>query len=227
MTSRDDLIRESLRRPLPLPYHPLYRFYQGGAADPGLSRPARASRRLVVRRLGGLVHLRRQQRPRWPGPGPEHRGSARRRRGHAEEPGGSLARGDGRGVLRRSPRPADRRPGEAAFPVGPVPLHAHPARAWARRHLGSPFGKTEAWILLDTPGDGREPAYAGIGFVPGTSRDLVRRRGAPDTTTPACAARCTAPRCFRVRYTSRTRGCRTTSDRAYRSSRSRSRAITS
>ena len=31
MTSRDDLIRESLRRPLPLPYHPLYRFYQGGA----------------------------------------------------------------------------------------------------------------------------------------------------------------------------------------------------
>jgi hypothetical protein len=30
-------------------------------------------------------------------------------------------------------------------PAGPVPLHAHPTRAWARRHLGSPFGKTEAW----------------------------------------------------------------------------------
>jgi mannose-6-phosphate isomerase len=52
-----------------------------------------------------------------------------------------------------------------------VPLHAHPARAWARRHLGSPFGKTEAWILLDTPGDGSEPAYAGVGFVPGIDRD--------------------------------------------------------
>jgi mannose-6-phosphate isomerase len=56
-------------------------------------------------------------------------------------------------------------------PAGQVPLHAHPTRAWAREHLGSPFGKTEAWILLDTPGDGREPAYAGIGFVPGTGRD--------------------------------------------------------
>ena len=43
-------------------------------------------------------------------------------------------------------------------PAGQVPLHAHPTRAWARRHLGSPFGKTEAWILLDTPGDGAEPA---------------------------------------------------------------------
>src|SRR5439155_462133 len=29
----------------------------------------------------------------------------------------------------------------------------------------------EAWILLDTPGDGREPAYAGIGFQPGVTRD--------------------------------------------------------
>jgi mannose-6-phosphate isomerase len=56
-------------------------------------------------------------------------------------------------------------------PAGQVPLHAHPTRAWAREHLGSPFGKTEAWILLDTPGDGSEPAYAGIGFVPGTDRD--------------------------------------------------------
>jgi mannose-6-phosphate isomerase len=49
-------------------------------------------------------------------------------------------------------------------PAGQVPLHAHPTRAWARTHLGSPFGKTEAWIILDAPGDGREPAYAGVGF---------------------------------------------------------------
>jgi len=56
-------------------------------------------------------------------------------------------------------------------PAGPVPLHAHPNRAWARKHLGSPFGKTEAWILLDTPGDGSQPAYAGVGFVPGIDRD--------------------------------------------------------
>ena len=56
-------------------------------------------------------------------------------------------------------------------PAGQVPLHAHPTRDWARQHLGSPFGKTEAWILLDTPGDGAEPAYAGIGFAPGIDRD--------------------------------------------------------
>jgi mannose-6-phosphate isomerase len=56
-------------------------------------------------------------------------------------------------------------------PAGPVPLHAHPSREWARRHLASPFGKTEAWILLDTPGDGAETAHAGIGFVDGVDRD--------------------------------------------------------
>src|SRR4029077_18029700 len=54
---------------------------------------------------------------------------------------------------------------------------------WARQHLGSPFGKTEAWILLDTPGDGTEPAYAGIGFQPGVTRewvaDAVRRHDNP------------------------------------------------
>jgi mannose-6-phosphate isomerase len=68
-------------------------------------------------------------------------------------------------------------------PAGQVPLHAHPDRAWAREHLDSPHGKTEAWILLDTPGDGNEPAYAGIGFRPDVSRadfeQAVRRRDRP------------------------------------------------
>lgn len=31
-----------------------------------------------------------------------------------------------------------------------LPVHAHPDRAFARAHLGSQFGKTEAWIVLDT-----------------------------------------------------------------------------
>jgi mannose-6-phosphate isomerase len=31
-----------------------------------------------------------------------------------------------------------------------LPVHAHPDRAFAERHLGSPFGKTEAWIVLAT-----------------------------------------------------------------------------
>jgi mannose-6-phosphate isomerase len=31
-----------------------------------------------------------------------------------------------------------------------LPVHAHPDRAFAREHFGSPFGKTEAWIVLAT-----------------------------------------------------------------------------
>ena len=37
-----------------------------------------------------------------------------------------------------------------------LPVHAHPSRAFAREHLGSPFGKTEAWIVLATRGDDAE-----------------------------------------------------------------------
>jgi mannose-6-phosphate isomerase len=37
-------------------------------------------------------------------------------------------------------------------PAERLPVHAHPDRAFARRHFGSPFGKTEAWIVLETRG---------------------------------------------------------------------------
>jgi mannose-6-phosphate isomerase len=37
-----------------------------------------------------------------------------------------------------------------------LPVHAHPDRAFARNAFGSPFGKTEAWIVLDTRGDDAE-----------------------------------------------------------------------
>lgn len=46
-----------------------------------------------------------------------------------------------------------------------LPVHAHPPRPFARRHLGSSFGKTEAWVVLairEVPG---EPApHVRIGF---------------------------------------------------------------
>jgi mannose-6-phosphate isomerase len=35
-----------------------------------------------------------------------------------------------------------------------LPVHAHPDRSFARRHLDCPFGKTEAWVVLDTPPGG-------------------------------------------------------------------------
>ena len=32
-----------------------------------------------------------------------------------------------------------------------LPVHVHPDRSFARRHLDCPFGKTEAWVVLDAP----------------------------------------------------------------------------
>jgi mannose-6-phosphate isomerase len=41
-----------------------------------------------------------------------------------------------------------------------LPLHVHPDRAFARSHLASPYGKTEAWIVLDAAPD----AMVNLGF---------------------------------------------------------------
>ncbi len=57
-----------------------------------------------------------------------------------------------------------------------LPVHFHPDRAFARRHLGLDHGKTEAWIVLDAP----EGAGVGLGFAePMTGAhvlDLVTRK---------------------------------------------------
>jgi mannose-6-phosphate isomerase len=170
---------EATRRPLRLPYHALYRFYEGGSQT-------RAFRGLTNRPddwwsedwVGSCTVANNA--------GPDGRpqglsnvevpdvGSVPLKtliEAHpAEMVGERFAERWGAitGVLVK-----------LLSPAGQVPLHAHPSRAWARRHLDSPFGKTECWILLATPGDGREPAYAGIGFQPGVGRawfaDAVRR----------------------------------------------------
>jgi mannose-6-phosphate isomerase len=46
-----------------------------------------------------------------------------------------------------------------------LPLHVHPGRDFATRHLASPYGKTEAWIVLEAEPD----AGVHLGF----SRDVV------------------------------------------------------
>jgi len=166
MTGRLDQRRAAASRPLPLAYHPLYRFYQGGSLTrafrglpergddfwsedwvgsctlAGNSDPAGQAQGLSVVDLpgGGQVTLAELIETL-----PEEMVGA----GYAQRFGA------GTGVLVK-----------LLSPAGPVPLHAHPNRAWAARHLGSPVGKTEAWILLDTPDDG----YAGIGFRPGVDR---------------------------------------------------------
>ena len=171
MADRPGVAREAIRRPLPLAYHPLYRFYDGGSltrAFRGL--PERPDDRWSEDWVGSCTRAGNDDpdgRPQGlslvdvPGAGPVP--LAEIVAAWPEEMVGACFAGRWgpvTGVLVKLLSPACQ-----------VPLHAHPARAWARQHLGSPFGKTEAWILLDTPGDGREPAYAGIGFTPGIDRD--------------------------------------------------------
>ncbi|HJY94842.1 MAG TPA: hypothetical protein VJ371_07790 [Streptosporangiaceae bacterium] len=166
-----DQLRAAIRRPLPLAYHPLYRFYEGGS---------------LTRQFRGLP-----DRPDdwwsedWVGSctaanncDPDGRAQGM---SSVDLPGiGTVALREIVEALPEEMVGADfaERWGpitgvlvKLLSPAGPVPLHAHPNRDWARKHLGSRFGKTEAWILLDTPGDGTEPAHAGIGFVPGIERD--------------------------------------------------------
>ena len=174
MSLREAALAEAIRRPLPLPYHPLWRFYEGGSLTrlfrdlpdrpddwwsedwvgsctlAGNAGPDGAPQGLSTVDLPGVGPVTLLQLIET---FPESMvGSAFAARW------GPLG-----GVLVK-----------LLSPAGQVPFHAHPSREWAARHLGSPFGKTEAWILLDTPGDGSEPAYAGMGFMPGIDRSAFR-----------------------------------------------------
>lgn len=48
-------------------------------------------------------------------------------------------------------------------PAQRLPVHCHPGRAFARDHLDSPFGKTEAWLIVDAPAAGEGRVYLGFG----------------------------------------------------------------
>ena len=78
-----------------------------------------------------------------------------------------------------------------------LPVHAHPTRSFARRHLGSFFGKTEAWIVLATrdTGDPEGPVVR-IGFRRDVARDELRDLIEAERTQPLLDAmhrRPTAP----------------------------------
>ena len=49
-----------------------------------------------------------------------------------------------------------------------LPVHAHPTRGFAARHLDCPFGKSEAWAVIDTPAGG---GTVFVGAVRPVSRD--------------------------------------------------------
>ncbi|WP_433256766.1 class I mannose-6-phosphate isomerase [Streptosporangium sp. CA-135522] len=43
-----------------------------------------------------------------------------------------------------------------------LPVHCHPSRDFAGAHLGSAFGKTEAWLVVDVPEGGEGQVYLGF-----------------------------------------------------------------
>lgn len=56
-----------------------------------------------------------------------------------------------------------------------LPIHCHPTRPFARHHFSSIFGKTEAWMVLETrPVNGVDP-YIMLGFKEGVDRQSFRR----------------------------------------------------
>ena len=174
-----DTVQRALRRPLRLPYHPLYRFYEGGSLSRAFRGMDRGTDDWWSEDWVGSCTLANNA-----GPDGERQGFS-----EADVAGvgrvslADLLAADREGLVGSA---FAHRWGATTgvlvkllSPAGQVPLHAHPNRAWAREHLGSPFGKTEAWIILDAPGDGTEPAYAGVGFREGIERtwfaDAVRR----------------------------------------------------
>jgi mannose-6-phosphate isomerase len=57
-----------------------------------------------------------------------------------------------------------------------LPIHCHPTRPFARQHFSSIFGKTEAWIVVETrPIPGVEP-YVMLGFKEGVEKQTFRRQ---------------------------------------------------
>jgi mannose-6-phosphate isomerase len=62
-----------------------------------------------------------------------------------------------------------------------LPVQAHPDKAFARRHFGSPHGKTEMWLVLAT----RENARIYFGFKEGVKRSDLAAATEASETDPA------------------------------------------
>ena len=174
MTERDERLRAAIVRPLRLDYHPVHRFYQGGK---------------LIEQFRGLPEPRDHDRPEdWVGSctlaaNPDRQGRPQ---------GLSTVEVDGVGaaplveLVERFPEPMLGTRFVARWGVTPgvlvkllgapgrLPVHAHPSRAFAERHLGSRFGKTEAWIVLETHATDGEPAHVKLGFQPHVTRDWFR-----------------------------------------------------
>ncbi len=84
-----------------------------------------------------------------------------------EEPEAGLTRLEAGGLLRDAIRERPAHWGtpnvlvKLLDPVERLPVHAHPGREFARAHLGSDYGKTEAWLIVATR-EGESDVWLGL-----------------------------------------------------------------
>jgi mannose-6-phosphate isomerase len=135
-------------RPLPLPANPLPRFYRGGAR---------------IAELRGLPRSDDHAPEDWVGSVTTAFGSNTLGLSRLDD-GRTVAeaiRADPEGFLGAGRR------GNPALLVKlldageRLPVHFHPDRDFARRHLGSPYGKSEAWVVVSAEGSDRA-VYLGL-----------------------------------------------------------------
>lgn len=69
-----------------------------------------------------------------------------------------------------------------------IPVHVHPTREFARHHLGSTFGKNEAWLLLGTRVVDGAPAKVWVGWRDEVDESRLRKWIAAQDTTAMRAA---------------------------------------
>jgi mannose-6-phosphate isomerase len=151
-------------RPLPLPPNPLPRFYRGGAR---------------IAALRGLPQRDDHAPEDWVGSVTTAFGSDRQGLSRLED-GRTVAeaiRADPDGFLGAGHRSAPALLVKLLDAGERLPVHFHPDRAFAGRHLGSPFGKSEAWVVVAA--EGAEPVvFLGLRepVDPETMRDWVERQ---------------------------------------------------
>jgi mannose-6-phosphate isomerase len=54
-----------------------------------------------------------------------------------------------------------------------LPVHCHPDRAFARKHMNSSFGKTECWIIKETRTINGVKPYLALGFHEGSPENSL------------------------------------------------------
>ena len=192
MTDRVQLLREGSSGPCGSATTPSSDFTTGARLRGPSEDSPRATTTSGPRTGSARARARTMSVPERPDPGFELGRIARGRDYLAERARGGSARGDGRCRFCRELGTDHGRSGQAPVTEGSGSLSRSPdPRAGPASISVLRFGKTEAWIFLDTPGDGLEPAYAGLGFKPGIDRGVVRRRRAPPRQH--CNPRCPSP----------------------------------